>query len=244
MFISIPPRLFTAINPSWMRSAICLAFLGISLGSSNAVSAESGLTGEAPLHFDMPAEPLATALNDYGATTHLSLFYDGDLAMGRKSSAIKGLFTPREALRRLLEGTNFIAESTDTGTVTIDPADASLSEQLAQVRSRSARYAPYLGLVQTSLRGALCGNRATQSDADDVLVRFRIAPSGLVARAEILTSTGSRAKDAAYAGVLEALNIGQPPPPDMPQPVTMMLLPRSSPRATGCETRADQASDR
>ncbi len=244
MFTTIPPALFAAVDPSWMRAAFCAALLGITMGLGNLASAESRVTAEEPLLFDIPAEPLVTALNDYSATAHLSLFYDGALAMGRKSSAIQGIFAPREALQRLLEGTGFIAGSTDAGTITVDLPDASLSQQLALVRSRTAGYAPYLALIQASLRNALCANRATQSDADDILVRFQIGPSGLVAHADLLTSTGSRERDAIYTGLLERLDIGQPPPPSMPQPVTMMLLPRSSSRATGCKARNDQASVR
>ncbi|MCK9910797.1 hypothetical protein MXD81_16740, partial [Microbacteriaceae bacterium K1510] len=58
--------------------------------------------------------------------------------------------------------------------------------------------------------------------------------SGAVARVELIGSTGSEDRDRVYAAALHSLSIGEAPPQDMPQPVTLMVLPRASRVAAEC----------
>lgn len=190
--------------------------------------------------FDIPSQPLVSALNAYGAVTQVEVFYDGALAVGHRSTAVVGMFVPREALHRLLEGTDFIAEAIEPGTVTVRMPDTASIERLAAVRSGTASFEPYLALIQSTLRDALCRDALTRADANDLLVRFWIAPSGIVERTELLTSTGVGIRDSAYADALRNLDIGQPSPAGMPQPVTIMILPRNI-RDAGCNASDRQA---
>ena len=184
--------------------------------------------------FDIPAQPLVSALNAYATAAHLELFYDGSLAVGRVSSAVHGILSPSAALQELLRGTDFVARLSDSDTMTIEAAPGPADMQLAEVKSRSVGYSAYLATIQASLRDAFCHSPTTRTGAEDVLVRLWIAPSGMVSRAELLSSTGAGQRDAAYTAALLSLDVGVPPPPAMPQPVTMMILPRSSPEAAGC----------
>jgi TonB family protein len=206
-----------------------------------ALAAGPGADADRRLAFDIPEQPLVSALNAYGAVTQLSVFYDGALAVGRRSTAVKGVFAPQEALRRLLQGAAFVAEGIESGTVSIRIEAETPAEQLAAVKKRSAGFASYLGLIQASVRNALCRTPTTQPGAGDLLVRFWIDSSGRVARAELLTSTGQAAEDVADATALQAIEIGQPPPAQMPQPVTMMILPRNS-GAAGCDAATRRAN--
>jgi hypothetical protein len=43
----------------------------------------------------------------------------------------------------------------------------------------------------------------------------------------LLNSTGNRARAHAFADALRTIQVGEPPPIGMPQPVTMVVLPRS-----------------
>lgn len=45
---------------------------------------------QTPLHFDIPAQPLQSALEAYGAFTDVSLLYDSSLTAGRVSPPVQG----------------------------------------------------------------------------------------------------------------------------------------------------------
>ena len=64
---------------------------------------------ERPARFNIPAEPLARALERYGDATGREVLYDTGLALDRRSAAVDGLLTPVEALATLLQGTGLAA---------------------------------------------------------------------------------------------------------------------------------------
>lgn len=49
--------------------------------------------------FDIPAQPLADALVAYGSATGIEVFYDGALAIGRRSTAMTGVHPSMFALQ-------------------------------------------------------------------------------------------------------------------------------------------------
>jgi hypothetical protein len=49
--------------------------------------------------FDIPAQPLADALLAYGVATGIEVFYDGALAIGRRSTAVTGVHQSTVALQ-------------------------------------------------------------------------------------------------------------------------------------------------
>ena len=63
---------------------------------------------DSPVAFNIPAQSLASALNAYSITTLYEVVYNGQLAVGRQSAAVKGNFTPEAALQLLLEGTGLL----------------------------------------------------------------------------------------------------------------------------------------
>jgi hypothetical protein len=63
-----------------------------------------------PMPFDLPAQPLASALESYSVSSGWQVIYNGRLTAGRQSSAVKGDFTPGAALRMLLAGTSLIPQ--------------------------------------------------------------------------------------------------------------------------------------
>ncbi|MCK9914441.1 secretin and TonB N-terminal domain-containing protein [Microbacteriaceae bacterium K1510] len=185
------------------------------------------------LAFDIPVQPLDTALNAYGAATQVAIFYDGSLAAGRKSTAVHGSFTPQQALRKLLEGTDLVGAPSGAGTVTIDQVVAPQADEVAAIKRRTATFVPYLGTIQSRLNEALCRSTPIRQDENDVLVRFWIAASGAVERVMLLTSTGSPERDSLYANALQSLEIGKVPP-GLPQPITMLILARQSDHSAKC----------
>ncbi len=202
---------------------------------ANAQTAASTLELTAERQFDIPAQPLVSSLKAYSAITNLELYYESSLMDGHRSPSIHGSFSPNVALRRLLDGTGFSVASFQLGTITIlAPRQPAKGQDLAALKSKAAEFTPYFALIQAGLRTAFCQVPAIQTDAAELIVRLWISPSGAVARADFLSPTGSEGRDRAYAAVIRALAIGQAPPKAMPQPVTLMVLPRTSRTAAEC----------
>lgn len=72
--------------------------------------------------YDIPAGPLAVALNRYAEESGVRLVYDATLAEGLSSPGLKGAYTPRQALSRLLDGSGLVQRSTGSGSITIERA--------------------------------------------------------------------------------------------------------------------------
>lgn len=60
-------------------------------------------------HFDLPAEPLDKALQDFAIQMHYQISYEPSLVAGIRAPAIKGEFTPDDALSMLLKGSKLRA---------------------------------------------------------------------------------------------------------------------------------------
>jgi Secretin and TonB N terminus short domain len=202
--------------------------------SERAASAQATGSG-AELQFDIPTQPLASSLKTYSAVTNLELYYESSLMDGHRSPSLHGSFSPDVALRRLLEGTGFSVASFDPGTITIlPPRLQAKGQELEAIKGKAAEFTSYFALIQAGLRSAFCRTPVIQTDLAELIVRLWIAPSGTVARADILSPTGSDVRDRAYAAAMRTLIIGESPPEGMPQPVTLMVLPRTSRMAAEC----------
>jgi len=184
--------------------------------------------------FDIPSLPLAAALETFGGVTQIQMFYESSLVVGRRSSPVRGEMGIKPALALLLKGTGLSVASFDRGTITIlaPPRTASVAE-LAQLKSRTREFYPYLAAIQDSLGSSFCKVAAGWKEPVEVLARLWIGPSGGVSRAELVSSTGSDERDRAYTAALRALPVGVPPT-TMPQPVTLMILPRDGGQSGGC----------
>jgi outer membrane biosynthesis protein TonB len=192
--------------------------------------------GSPIMAFDIPSQPLAAALNAYGVEASTQLFYEADLTAGHTSKAVRGTFSRITALRMLLAGTGLTVASFDPGTITILPVPKSSEPvDLRPAKARAAGFTAYFAAIQAGLRSALCQIPATRTDSSEIRIELWIAPSGTVAQAKLLTSTGSEVRDRTYLDVLRSLAIGAPPA-SMPQPVTLAILPRHSLDAAECHS--------
>jgi len=75
------------------------------------------------------------------------------------------------------------------------------------------------------------------------LVRFWINSGSSVTQAELLTSTGDGARDAKLLSVLRSLTVEGSPPPDLPQPVTLLLAPGAKPADDYCAPARSRRAD-
>ncbi len=181
--------------------------------------------------FDIPAQSLTSALDAYSAMAHRQVLYNAQLAIQRQSNNVKGYFTPEAALQFLLTGTGLMPRymAADAFVLVADGAPRLQTNSApADVVMR------YYGLIQASLKRALCANKDTLPGDYRVAVGFRIGPSGAISRAELLGSTGDHLLDATIASTVGRLTIGAPPPPGFAQPVVMMVTPQSEASMRDC----------
>jgi hypothetical protein len=223
---------FIHLRYGWLSALVIAA--SVLVTSQSGASAQAS-DHSAQLQFDIPSQPLAASLRAYSAITNLELYYESSLVDGHRSPSIRGSFSPDVALRHLLEGAGLSVASFQPGTLTIlPPRPPAKGQDLAALKSKAAEFTPYFALVQAGLRAAFCKTPEIQTDTAELIIRLWIAPSGAVARAEILSSMGSEERFEAYVAAMRAVVIGQAPPQAMPQPVTLMVLPRPSRTAAEC----------
>ena len=71
--------------------------------------------------FDIPAQPLGTALNSLAMQADLQIFFEQRPVEGLQAPAVNGTMTPRQALRELLAGTPLGFAQNSDGTLVVSP---------------------------------------------------------------------------------------------------------------------------
>ncbi|TWT13053.1 hypothetical protein FQU96_12510 [Reyranella sp. CPCC 100927] len=188
--------------------------------------------------FDIAAQPLARALSSFGTVARLQLFVDSGLIAGRHSTAIKGRYPSEEALRRLLAGTGLLPHPVGDKGFTLTPllSAAGVTPATAVQSHASTRHAAYSAAVLAGVRRALCRHERTTPGTFRSLVQLWLDESGKVTTSALLTSTGEDARDAALTSILDGLAL-PPPPPGLPQPITLLLAPSPTMVPTVCGAR-------
>ena len=184
----------------------------------------------AELYFDIPAQPLADALEKYGAATGLGLFYDAVLAAGQRSAPIKGVLPPMLGLEMLLRGTGYVPRRTSSAAISI----VSLRPSTAASDPELRQYGAFFALLQNRVSHAVCRGVVTEPDGDTIIFRFWLASSGVIAHAEIVGSGADPARNQAVTAGIRGIEVGAPPP-GLPQPVTMAILPALPGEPSGCD---------
>ena len=175
--------------------------------------------------FDLPAQPLVSALENYSIVSGWQVIYDATLATGHRSMAVRGRFTPPVALSMLLEGTGLSPQYMASDGVLLVPelkANTLAREQMpADVSSIPA----YYGRIQIGLKRSLCAERPIRSGNYRISFGFWIGAAGNVTRAVPLSSTGQPDVDEAFGRAVQALSVGAAPPPGFAQPVVLLVTP-------------------
>jgi outer membrane receptor protein involved in Fe transport len=86
-----------------------------------ALVAPVAVYAQVTYQFDLPAQALADSLRELGAQTRINLVFDPAPVRDRKANALKGSYTAKQALAKLLENTGYADEFTDATTVVIKP---------------------------------------------------------------------------------------------------------------------------
>jgi len=206
-------------------SGLCLLWAATQLRAQPLDAQQGPASAEAtrPIKFDIPAQPLADALRQYALLTQQPALFRSELVADRVSSAVNGLYSPEDALRRLLEGTGLVAETADSS--------AGKAFVLQKAKSAPASLGPwgvgdYKSVVQIGVWEALCNSPRTAPGSYRLLLRFKVDAEGWLRAVQLLDSSGDTQRDGAVLAALQRVRLDAPPPADLPQPVTMLILPR------------------
>lgn len=191
------------------------------------------------ISIDIPALPLAEALEAYSVAVGREVVYNGKLAIGQESAAVHGIYTPEAALQRLLEGSGLSPRymAADAFVLVPTPTD---KPRLPVNTASSADVARYYGLIQAGLRRIFCADSRTQPGNYRVAVSFWIEFDGRVSRTELLGTSGKSDVDARIAWAFRSFSIGVPPPEGFAQPVTLLVTPQAPQTGRDCQMARDR----
>jgi TonB family protein len=226
---------------------LCLAAIS---GSRPVLAVAQSSTPASALRFDIPPQPLFSALEAYASVTGVTISYDSGLARNGWSPGLKGDFTREAALLALLKGsgldpvyekaTGVVLESQGRGgggvTAEAGPVAATReapSLTLGTIYVDAPAYVDrvnhqrYARLIESDVEQALRGVGHAKAERYRVGLRVWLRASGAVARCEIAESTGDPRLDRMISAALATLVIAEPPPPDMPEPVDVRIAART-----------------
>lgn len=203
-----------------LRACLALGLLALAQAGQAAPPAQS-------IRFEIAAQPLAQALVEYSLASGLTVLVDSTLTAGRQAPAVVGVYTPSEALRKLLAGSPLSIRYASAQSFTLVA-----KEDEAPGSGRRLRDTPYAAVVQTALKRALCKAAGAQPGSYRALVQLWFDKAWRVSRVGWVASTGQASLDGRLEAVLRGVVIG-PLPAGTPQPLTVLLQPRS---AAECDT--------
>jgi len=108
--------------------------LRLSLLASSLLIAVSA-QGQERVNVDLPPAPLGEAINDLARQSSVQIIFASDLGAGRSTPAVKGRFTPEEALQALLKDSGLQAQAKGERTFVVVAQMAPASSAQAQTQS-------------------------------------------------------------------------------------------------------------
>lgn len=104
--------------PKWLEKVIVMGLLIVILISPAMVQEAVAETGPTQIvGFDIPSQPVGSALNAFADTTGWQISLPTELAAGLTSPGVSGRYTPEVALQALLAGTGLAYQLADTNAI-------------------------------------------------------------------------------------------------------------------------------
>lgn len=225
-----------------LRAILAVGALGVALTPVAAQSARRPATFD----FDIPGQPLYSALETYSRIAGVTIFYGAAVGADARSSPVKGVLTPSVALAEMLKTSGLtpsyendrnvvlVAKSAafgGSGEGAAPPSEAGgpilalgvlRVEGIPQARP-VVRHEQYAHLVASDIQRALRGRLA---DRDyHATVQIWVSAAGRIERAITFRSSDPSA-DRTLSLALQGVLLGQSPPAGMPQPVNITIVAR------------------
>lgn len=210
---------------------VIVSFLVVIAGTTDSIVwAQADLPDR--VLFDIPSQPLVSALEQYGAAAKRELLYDARLAPGQISTTVRGELPLTHALQILLQGTGLVANFATETAIVIMPSQ---QERIGPVNRSSPASADqdrrtlgaYYGVLQKRIIETFCAKAALQPGNYRVAVQFWVEGAGHIARIGLLGSTGDLRRDDAIVATLRGMDVGATPPAGLEQPFTLVIRPQS-----------------
>jgi hypothetical protein len=210
--------------------AIVVAITALATVSHSPAAGVDQGADRSPVRFNIPAQPLAVALEQFMETANVSVVVDSSVIAGRTSATLRGQFSPEGGLRSLLTGTGLDPRPIGSRAYTLDPLPHTDAAQSLP------RFTNYAMAIQQAVTNALCQRDETRPTHYRAVMRLWLSPGGAVTHVQLGGSTGSSGLDMAIENALAHINIGAPVPAGLPQPVKLAILPRMTPSDAACPT--------
>lgn len=190
--------------------------------------------------FDIPAQSLDAALAQYFRLTGVQLLYDSALTAGRRSSAVHGNYSRREALRLLLRGTGLIARYSRSDAAIITAPEARdtaplvplgrvvVREQVMLPRLSAIQRMQFYGQLENELQAHLRADKRTDRLTFHARVSIRIGAGGALEQVRIDRGSGDPRADRLLAEVLNGKTVSLPPE-GIAQPLLVALRGKPGP---------------
>ena len=201
------------------------------LGLGLALSINPAFAQNERISFDIPAQPLTKALHAFSAATGIEILVDARHAADRQSASVKGTMATREALERLLAGSDLVAREFGPGTVTLSLPIASAVGVSGVTPGGDP---PYFADIQRAVQQVLCRDARTSPGRYRLALKLWIGRSGEVLRSKRLDTTGDDNLDSVLDAAMQRIRIGSPPPPDLPQPIALVVSSRQTNNSASC----------
>lgn len=214
-----------------------------------AVASEESKALAPKITFQIPEQPLVTALQAYSEESGVHVLYQSGVEVGQLSVAIGGEFTRESALKTLLGNSNLVVRYARADSVVLvnpasaksdDPPEevvlgggADLALETLHVASPHviapdrAALNDYIGVIQRDVQQALRKGGKKSSGNYRVGLDLWVDPSRIIRKTEVFRSTGDRERDVAISEVLQGLVIRQDAPARTQQPVRVMIVVKS-----------------
>lgn len=187
------------------------------------------------LTFAIPAQSLEDALIVYAAATGAEVFVDHALVAARRSEPVQGVYSLEGALRRMLAGTGLdIRRAAPRAYILVamplrePPSD--WSPRWATDRNRSR----FFVALQTALKRTLCAQSELGLGQYRAALAVWIDSTGRIVEARLLNTDIPVSSSHGLLNSIKGVSIGEPPPIDLQQPVSLVILPRSPERTGDC----------
>ena len=187
--------------------------------------------------FDIPAQPLMTALRRYSEQTGVSVMFDDSLVRDRQSPGVRGVYSPEAALRQLLQDTGLAARYASPLAFTLMANETTTLAHASTVPSQdlSDRFAARL---QVALLNALCADELTYPGRYRLALQLWLDAAGQVSRTRLLGSTTQPRRDQRIEQLAAALHVNEVPA-SLPQPITIVLQQRPQDHPFDCRRYRD-----
>ena len=156
--------------------------------------AETSSAGVAERRFDIPAQPLSSALTLFGRQSGLQVAVDSSLVSGLRTNGLQGSYTPEQALGQLLAGTGLKHRYTSANAITLVRDSAHPDDRPMRLRPVTVTAAREGGAIDTLSRNVTVITRediqkqqATAKNVAEIL--GKVVP-GMAPSSQTLTNFG------------------------------------------------------